>query len=740
MVVLHDFVLHHLIAGMTVGRGDANGYLDAMQREAGPVGRMLAHGVIDGLLPPVWERHAHEYPLTGEVLSSATGVIVHSAYVERCVREHGYAGPVWRIPLAAWPMPADLPDAGLPPGAGRRELRPPQSGEARAATARRLRFAPRARSRGAAASRRLRRTWTELRSARRRARTSTTCPKTGSGRCWRRRTSASASGTRPWARPRALPFARWKPDGRRSSATSAGSRSYPTRSRSKVPVGDDEVEILAAALDTPRRRCRARASMGAAARALAEQEHDVGRVAEAYAEALEEAAGGEAVSDAVTAAVASAAAEVGLQPGRRGPGRDRRAHCERSVMAAERTLTRRSTWAERVQPLTRNPARAAALALGGLLLVSIAVRIWLSSKIVSPWIMVDEYLYSEMAKSFATSGHFLVRGAPSGINNVVYPALISPAWLAHPMGTTYALAKAINVVVMTATAIPLYLWARRLVAPVLALLAVVLTLLMPAFIYTGHADDRERLPAGVRPRRPSRSRSRSSGRPSCVSWLPSARSCSRSRSASRAWCCWRCSRSRSCSRCCSSSAPSGARSRWQFAWRELRRYWISLRAARRRGAAVRRATGCSRPHARERPRLVPGDRGERLLLRRRPALGRCSTSPSSASPSGSCRLLRSCSCSGSPSSAAERATRPSARFSPSQPRPSRWWSSRSRVFASRFSLRVEDRYMFFLAPLALPRVRVWLDRGVPRPPALLTAVAAGSSCGASVRACRSRPF
>ena len=116
VVVLHDFVLHHLIAGMTVGRGDANGYLDAMQREAGPVGRMLAHGVIDGLLPPVWERHAHEYPLTGEVLSSATGVIVHSAYVERRVREHGYAGPVWRIPLAAWPMPAEMPDAGLPPG------------------------------------------------------------------------------------------------------------------------------------------------------------------------------------------------------------------------------------------------------------------------------------------------------------------------------------------------------------------------------------------------------------------------------------------------------------------------------------------------------------------------------------------------------------------------------------------------------------------------------------------------
>jgi hypothetical protein len=54
--------------------------------------------------------------------------------------------------------------------------------------------------------------------------------------------------------------------------------------------------------------------MGSAAHALAEQEHDLGRVADAYAATLEQAAGGKAVDGAVTAAVASAAAEVGLEP------------------------------------------------------------------------------------------------------------------------------------------------------------------------------------------------------------------------------------------------------------------------------------------------------------------------------------------------------------------------------------------------------------------------------------------
>ena len=112
--------------------------------------------------------------------------------------------------------------------------------------------------------------------------------------------------------------------------------------------------------------------------------------------------------------------------------------------------------------------------------------------------MVDEFVYSEMAKSFAASGQFLVRDAPSGVNNVVYPALISPAWLAHPMGTTYALAKAINVVVMTATAIPLFLWARKLVDTRLRARRGGADAADAGVRLHRHADDGERLPAGVR--------------------------------------------------------------------------------------------------------------------------------------------------------------------------------------------------------------------------------------------------
>jgi glycosyltransferase involved in cell wall biosynthesis len=103
LVVLHDFVLHHLVAGLTLGRGDPDGYLDAMQRDAGVVGRLLAHGVVDHLLPPIWEQRPEDFPLASVVLDRAEGVICHSKYVENRARKYGYAGPIWVIPMPAWP-------------------------------------------------------------------------------------------------------------------------------------------------------------------------------------------------------------------------------------------------------------------------------------------------------------------------------------------------------------------------------------------------------------------------------------------------------------------------------------------------------------------------------------------------------------------------------------------------------------------------------------------------------------
>ena len=105
VVVLHDFVLHHLVAGLTLGHKNPKAYLAALERDDGIAARLLGLGLIDGCIPPLWEVRPQDFPLCGEVLDLATGLVVHSRFVEERVRERGYDGLLWRIPMAAWPDP-----------------------------------------------------------------------------------------------------------------------------------------------------------------------------------------------------------------------------------------------------------------------------------------------------------------------------------------------------------------------------------------------------------------------------------------------------------------------------------------------------------------------------------------------------------------------------------------------------------------------------------------------------------
>jgi hypothetical protein len=106
---------------------------------------------------------------------------------------------------------------------------------------------------------------------------------------------------------------------------------------------------------------------------------------------------------------------------------------------------------------------------------------------VAPWIMVDELVYSELAKSFAASGHFEIRGAAAGGSyGFVYPLLISPAYrLFDSVPDAYLAAKAINSVVMSIAAVPAYFLARRVLNQPFALAAAVLSVALPSLVYTG---------------------------------------------------------------------------------------------------------------------------------------------------------------------------------------------------------------------------------------------------------------
>jgi hypothetical protein len=136
------------------------------------------------------------------------------------------------------------------------------------------------------------------------------------------------------------------------------------------------------------------------------------------------------------------------------------------------------------------PRRAGAVPVWGwlalLVVASILLRYALGRRMVAPWIMVDELIYSELAKSFAAAGEFRVRGEPSGGYGFVYPVLISPAWaLFESVPSAYAFAKAINAVAMSLAAVPAYLLARRFLAEWPSLVVALLTVAVPSMLYTG---------------------------------------------------------------------------------------------------------------------------------------------------------------------------------------------------------------------------------------------------------------
>jgi len=124
--------------------------------------------------------------------------------------------------------------------------------------------------------------------------------------------------------------------------------------------------------------------------------------------------------------------------------------------------------------------------VAALVVVSACVRIGLGRLIVVPWIMVDELVYSELAKSLADGGSLMVREAPARGYGFVYPALLAPAWRAFAsVPDAYAVAKAINAVVMSLTAVPAYLLARRVLTPARSLVVAALAVMVPSMLYTG---------------------------------------------------------------------------------------------------------------------------------------------------------------------------------------------------------------------------------------------------------------
>jgi glycosyltransferase involved in cell wall biosynthesis len=318
VVVLHDFVLHHLVAGMTVGRRDGHGYLDLMEREHGVVGRLLAHGVLDKRIPPLWESRPADFPLATFVLEHATALIVHSGFVRDQARAAGYEGPISLVPHPAWSAPA-LESKRIAPGTVvgcfgvvNSSKRIPELLRATAAvrqayhdvtlllvgsTSPGFDLDRRLQRIGLADEALLREGWVDESTlwqlmAGSDVLVNLRYPTMGE-------TSGSVVRGLSLGKPLVVSDVGWFSE-------------LPDDVALKVPPDDEEVATLTAALELLASRPDVREAMGASAAELARSKHDVARVAELYVAALEAAVGGPGVDDAVLHEVSKAAADVGI--------------------------------------------------------------------------------------------------------------------------------------------------------------------------------------------------------------------------------------------------------------------------------------------------------------------------------------------------------------------------------------------------------------------------------------------
>lgn len=124
--------------------------------------------------------------------------------------------------------------------------------------------------------------------------------------------------------------------------------------------------------------------------------------------------------------------------------------------------------------------------LVAIVVASAAFRALVARGLVAPFIFVDELIWSEVARGIADEGRPLLRGEPDPGYSVAYPALVSPAYaLLDTLPSSYAAVKTLNAIVMSLAAVPAYFLARRVASEGLALLGALLSVAIPSLVYTG---------------------------------------------------------------------------------------------------------------------------------------------------------------------------------------------------------------------------------------------------------------
>jgi glycosyltransferase involved in cell wall biosynthesis len=104
VVVMHEFILHHLRIWMALNSGKRKEYVGLMERRYGEEGREAARRVMLGQFPDA----LFKYPLSDEAIEKAQGIIVHSRHMEALVRKVRPDVPLRVVPMGV-PLPPLIP-------------------------------------------------------------------------------------------------------------------------------------------------------------------------------------------------------------------------------------------------------------------------------------------------------------------------------------------------------------------------------------------------------------------------------------------------------------------------------------------------------------------------------------------------------------------------------------------------------------------------------------------------------
>ncbi|MBA3244379.1 MAG: glycosyltransferase family 39 protein [Actinobacteria bacterium] len=132
-------------------------------------------------------------------------------------------------------------------------------------------------------------------------------------------------------------------------------------------------------------------------------------------------------------------------------------------------------WLERV------PAWAV---LTGLVVASTVLRTLAARGVGSPWIAPDEIVYALLGRSLWADGELSILGGETGFYSLLYPALVGLPLSLADAETGHAILHVLQALVVSCTAIPVYLWGRRLMRAPYALAAAALTLALPVLGYS----------------------------------------------------------------------------------------------------------------------------------------------------------------------------------------------------------------------------------------------------------------